>query len=61
MYIAYSALQNLQQQPDHIIGPYNEQALRYLAYLETCNKYSREIAEIQKYLPGWQPALPAYQ
>jgi len=34
---------------------YNEIALRYHAYQTVCSKYSREIAAIQKYLPGWEP------
>jgi hypothetical protein len=61
MYIAYSALR---QQPTAVaqltetsqtesLNP--ELQLRYEAYQNVCNKYRREIADIQKFLPGWQP------
>jgi len=30
---------------------------KYKAYTEICNKYKHEIAAIQKYIPGWQPAF----
>jgi len=51
----HHSLENNQQQQlsDEII-------LRYYAQQTTCDKYSREIAAIQKYLPGWTPALPTY-
>jgi hypothetical protein len=64
MYIAYSALQ---QQPnagreftetDETESQNLNFSLRYNAYQSICNKYHREIAAIQKYLPGWQPAPP---
>ena len=32
-----------------------EQKLRYLAYLEVCARYSSQIIEIQRFLPGWVP------
>ena len=59
MHIAYSALQqsttdnqyNEMPQPDH------EPLLRFQAYQEVCNKYNKEIAEIQKYIPDWVPAF----
>jgi hypothetical protein len=59
MHLAYSAISNMplpqpQQQPT---GPQTELMLRYQAYQSTCDKYSREIAAIQKYLPGWVPAF----
>jgi hypothetical protein len=54
MHLAYSAIStnNTYQQQD---SSQNERLLRYLAYLVTCQKYRREIAAIQKYLPGWTP------
>jgi len=59
MYLAYSALQSLAQQPK-AEKPENltsELALRYQAYQTACSKYHSEIAAIQKYLPGWIPAF----
>jgi hypothetical protein len=60
MYIAYSALQIISQQTETNTTENNlqhELLLRYQAYQTTCSKYTREIAAIQKYLPGWQPAF----
>jgi hypothetical protein len=56
MYVAYSALQQ-QTEPDQQTSPsaQNELQLRYRAYQNTCRKYHRYIAEIQKYFPGWKP------
>ena len=58
MHLAYSAIgttnnpqQNGMQQYEHE----NETLLRYNAYQLTCEKYRREIAAIQKYIPGWEP------
>lgn len=60
MHLAYSALQ---PKPD---APKPRQAtqasprkcrLRYRAYKAACKKYEHEIAAIQQYLPGWQPAF----
>jgi hypothetical protein len=60
MHIAYSATRDVNRQiiikrpaaanPQH--------ALRLKAYLATCQKFNKEIAAIQKYLPGWAPACP---
>ena len=33
----------------------HELMLRYRAYETACNKFSSEIAAIQKYMPGWAP------
>ncbi len=58
MHIAYSAIANSsanQQQPGIHNETDNEMLLRYQAYQTTCDKYSREIAAIQKYIPGWVP------
>ncbi|NHA04081.1 hypothetical protein G7092_09750 [Mucilaginibacter sp. HC2] len=59
MYIAYSAIQkqNDHDQQNSNLQPLHEQAIRYHAYVETCTKYSKEIAAIQKYLPGWTPTF----
>jgi hypothetical protein len=56
MHLAYSAIK-----PESDNGrtrmekPVGEALLRYLAYLETCEKYSDQIAAIRKYFPGWAP------
>jgi hypothetical protein len=58
MHLAYSAISTItNQQPIGIQlnGPENEIQLRYNAYQATCNKFSSEIAAIQKYIPGWVP------
>jgi hypothetical protein len=60
MYIAYSALQTIAQPAETQTNENNftnELTLRYQAYQTICSKYTREIAAIQKYLPGWQPAF----
>ena len=60
MYIAYSAVTDINnlshQTPNNQLASHeNEIQLRYQAYQYTCNKFSNEIAEIQKYIPGWLP------
>ncbi len=59
MHLAYSALStndsNQQQSIAEQQQSGNELILRYRAYQTACNKYSREIAAIQKYIPGWVP------
>ncbi|MFD2145494.1 hypothetical protein [Mucilaginibacter antarcticus] len=61
MHIAYSAIReaDLQiiNQTQAVANP--QQALRLQAYQATCQKFNKEIAAIQKYLPGWVPARPA--
>lgn len=59
MYIAYSAPANTTQ-PSPANKPDADEQLgtRFKAYYAACNKYSKEIAAIQKYMPGWVPALP---
>jgi hypothetical protein len=59
MYIAYSALPNLNRQTEHQRHeePENNLLIRYRAYVATCEKYHLEITAIQKYIPGWQPAF----
>jgi len=59
MYIAYSALQqsSVENQHNNSPQPDHEPVLRYLAYQAVCAKYSKEIAEIQKYLAGWMPTF----
>jgi len=62
MHLAYSALNvssNSRPQTIKRDRPAdNEKLLRYRAYLAACHKYSREIAEIQQYMPGWLPCSP---
>jgi hypothetical protein len=36
----------------------DDSTARNMAYQSVCNKYSREIAAIQKYIPGWMPSPP---
>jgi hypothetical protein len=57
MHLVYSAISttNASQQQNQPQQTDNEQLLRYQAYQTTCNKYSREIAAIQQYIPGWVP------
>jgi len=65
MYIAYSVLQCPSAGAAHFTETdenralFTNQQLRYQAYQDICNKYRHEIAAIQKYLPGWQPAPPS--
>ncbi|MBD1394586.1 hypothetical protein [Mucilaginibacter glaciei] len=53
MHIAYSALRPTNKTELKS----NELQQRLDAYQAICEKYSREIAAIQKYLPGWTPAF----
>jgi hypothetical protein len=60
MHIAYSAVSTIATNRSIPAATQGEQpgveiTLRYQAYQSTCHKYRREIAAIQKYLPGWQP------
>ena len=55
MILVYSALRD--QPSTTEIRNYK---LRYQAYLQTCEKYRRDIAAIRKYLPGWTPAPPEF-
>ena len=61
MHLAYSAvstISNNQPTGTQLNGPENEIQLRYNAYRATCDKFGREIAAIQKYIPGWVPSPP---
>ncbi len=65
MHLVHSAIRLItgnQQSPSAQIAKQmdHETAVRYRAYQTVCNKYSQEIAGIQKYLPGWRPKPPAY-
>jgi hypothetical protein len=54
MYIAYSALNDdSQSSHQNIDDPITQ--LRYRAYQQTCKKHQADIAQIQKYIPGWYP------
>ncbi len=59
MHLAYSAISTIKS-PERFRGTEikNDQLLRYRAYKITCNKFSKEIAAIQKYIPGWLPCSP---
>ncbi|CAN5448506.1 hypothetical protein BH09BAC6_BH09BAC6_18380 [soil metagenome] len=58
MHIAYSALnQTSTPNQSNSQATQNDIMLRYQAYQATCSKYSSQIAQIQKYLPGWMPAF----
>lgn len=58
MHIAYSAIQNSAPQQPTQPAVKQQQNIRLRAYQATCSKYSKEIAAIQKYIPGWLPAYP---
>lgn len=51
MHIVYNALKT----QEHIKEKNDAMQKKYKAYIEVCNKYTHEIAAIQKYIPGWQP------
>lgn len=54
MYIAYSALNNNDNKSqEHTDDPLTQ--LRYRAYKQACEKHRHNIAQIQKYMPGWLP------
>ena len=58
MHIAYSALTDpasAQQQTKNKKHLTNTTLLRYEAYQATCQKFSEEISQVQKYFPGWLP------
>jgi hypothetical protein len=53
MHIVYNAVKT----HEHTRGKSNAIQKKYKVYTEVCNKYAHEIAAIQKYMPGWQPAF----
>jgi len=55
MHLIYSALQTTERHNQHNRRNENEMNLRYQAYLATCDKHQKYIAEIQKYFPNWMP------
>ncbi len=61
MHLVHSAIRLTNNKPstdDNIQAQAtNEIAIRYKAYKTACNKYSQEIAAIQRYLPGWMPGF----
>jgi hypothetical protein len=57
MHIAYSAIQPITPQPANQTAN-QQQSIRLKAYQATCSKFSKEIAAIQQYIPGWVPAWP---
>jgi hypothetical protein len=60
MHIAYSAIRDVNSQIPikRPIAANPHHSLRLKAYKATCQKYNKEIAAIQQYLPGWAPACP---
>jgi hypothetical protein len=60
MYIAYSAIKDATTPiPVNQTTDNYQYSLRLEAYQATCDKFCKEIAAIQKYIPGWVPAYPA--
>ncbi|WP_214072408.1 hypothetical protein [Mucilaginibacter sp. dw_454] len=60
MHIAYTKLKDNKSRPTQGNTTDNNQlSIRFKAYYTVCNKYSKEITAIQKYLPGWVPPYPA--
>jgi hypothetical protein len=60
MHIAHSAIRIIAANLHSSVDDQDDQnkseiMIRYLAYQTVCNKYSKEIASIQKYIPGWAP------
>ena len=54
MYLVYSAINNINTKSHEITeGPIIK--MRYRAYQQACKKHKKEIAQIQKYIPGWYP------
>ncbi len=54
MQLVYSALK-----PSETVSTKTENPvkIKYQAYETICQKYSHEIAAIQKYFPNWKPAF----
>jgi hypothetical protein len=63
MHLVYSALQqtavfeNQHYIEMEIENEQYEPLLRYRAYEAACQKHTKEIAAIQKYMPGWMPTF----
>jgi hypothetical protein len=62
MHLAYSAINTIaanlhSSNDDQDEQNDNEIMLRYLAYQTICDKYSHEIASIQRYIPDWMPGF----
>lgn len=61
MHLAYSALQSVPvNQQDLSVAAQSgstEPLIRYQAYEAACSKLSKEIEDIQKYIPGWMPTF----
>jgi hypothetical protein len=60
MHLAFSAINTINNSQHQSTNSQQDQPnvellLRYQAYQITCDKYSHEIAAIQKYIPGWLP------
>jgi len=60
MHIAYTALQDNKLRPvQNSAAEEDPKTIRLKAYYTACDKYSKEITALQKYLPGWVPPFPA--
>lgn len=60
MHIAYTALQENKPRPQNDgVTDDNQLSIRLKAYYAVCDKYSKEITAIQKYIPEWVPPFPA--
>jgi hypothetical protein len=60
MHLVFSAINTINNNRHQLTNsqqdqPNAELLLRYEAYQTACDKYSQEIAAIQKYIPGWLP------
>ncbi len=61
MYIAHSAIKySTPQLPKDKNTDEQQYSIRLKAYQATCNKFCKEIAAIQKYIPGWVPTYPVF-
>ena len=54
MHLAYSALRTTGKRPGN-----NRATARYRGYRAACEKHRETIAQIQQYLPDWQPRPPS--
>ncbi|HZY36422.1 MAG TPA: hypothetical protein VFE53_07230 [Mucilaginibacter sp.] len=56
MHLVYNAIRpEKNNDANHTNENAGERLLRYMAYLEACEKYRHQIAAIRKYFPGWAP------
>jgi len=60
MHLAYSAFRNSsKQQVSKQRGVSGQETKHcYEGYLTACKKHRQTIADIQQYMPGWEPPFP---